>query len=288
MNLQLITVPYGLAERKGGVGAGPDRILSSGLVGDLQAAGHHVRITGVDLPTETKVPEALALFQANRLLAGRVREAVDMNEFPVVLAGNCATAAGTLAGLGDAGVGLLWLDAHGDFNTPETTISGYLDGMALAIATGRCWRQLADSIPDFCPVPEEHVALLGSRDLDPREAEALSNSSITLLTSDQMRVGLRGWLSALQRVVRDVYLHIDVDVLDPAEGRASAHAADGGLSARELLGAFETIVGCFRVRAVAVTAYDPAYDPDGRVSAFAAGSITAILSSITASGGMAP
>jgi len=284
MNLSIITVPYGFAERGRGGGAGPDRILGSGLEARLSADGQRVRVTTIDLPEAGNIPEALASFRANALLAGEVRAALDRGTLPIVLAGNCSTAAGTIAGFGDAGPGVIWLDAHGDFNTPETTTTGYLDGMARAVVAGRCWQSLAGTIPGVHPVPEARMALVGARDLDPREAGALSESPATLLSPEDVRAGLGRGLSALRQRAGDVYLHIDMDVLDTAEGRANAYAAGGGLSTRELIDTLGSIAGLFTVRAVAVTAYDPAYDPEGRVCAAAVDCITAGVSSARPAG----
>ena len=91
---------------------------------------------------------------------------------------------GTLGGLGTGPTGVRWFDAHGDFNTPESTLGGFLDGMALAIATGRCWIGLAATVPGFTPVAEENVVLVGARDLDPAEGELLRASRVQHLPSD--------------------------------------------------------------------------------------------------------
>jgi len=73
---------------------------------------------------------------------------------------------------------VLWFDAHGDFNTPESTLGGFLDGMALAIATGRCWTGLAATVPGFTPVAEENVVLVGARDLDRANCTSTSTSTV--------------------------------------------------------------------------------------------------------------
>jgi arginase len=91
-----------------------------------------------------------------------VGEARRADRFPLVLGGNCGVALGVVAGLGgDARV--VWADAHGDFNTPETTLGGFLDGMGLATLTGGCWTAITATIPGFAAVPDDHVWLLGAR-----------------------------------------------------------------------------------------------------------------------------
>src|SRR6478735_11713834 len=112
-----------------------------------------------------------------RAFAKHVHAARTARRFPVVLSGNCLAAVGVIAGLGE-GTGVIWIDAHGDFNTPQTTTRGFLDGMTLATATGKCWVELANGIEGFMPVPEDAVVLIGARDLDPGEKAALARSSI--------------------------------------------------------------------------------------------------------------
>jgi arginase len=98
-----------------------------------------------------------------------------------VLAGNCISCIGTLAGLGDPPPAIIRLDAHGDFNTPESTLSGFLDGMVLATAVGRCWGKLAATIPGFHPTPEAQVVLLSARDFDVDERALLDHSAVSLI-----------------------------------------------------------------------------------------------------------
>lgn len=263
--VDVLAVPYDSGLRGVRMGAGPEQLLRAGLAEELRAMGHQVRVEHIEPATDSPPAEIRTAFDLNRVLAARVRSIVAEGGLPVVLAGNCNTAVGTLAGLSDQEPAVLWFDSHGDFNTPETTTGGFLDGMALAIATGRCWSQLAATVPGFRPVPERNVALLGTRDLDPLEQELLANSEINVLPPAQVRADLAQVLDAWRTHVRDVYVHIDLDVLDPTEGRANAFAAPNGLSVGEVKAALQQISRVFRVRAVALTAYDPAFDTDGRI-----------------------
>jgi arginase len=176
-------------------------------------------------------------------------------------------------------VGVLWFDSHGDFNTPETTIGGFLDGMALAIATGQCWRELAAQLPSFEPVPPANALLLGVRDLDPLEATLLAQRGVGVLSPAEVRAGVERRLEGLRERVRDVYLHVDVDVLDPeTHGRANALAAPGGLLVEEVQAVCELAARTFRIRGAALTAYDPSFDDDDRVCSAA----LALLDSVAA------
>ncbi|MFN2564392.1 MAG: arginase family protein [Gemmatimonadaceae bacterium] len=267
MDVHLLCVPYDTARRAERMGAGPGRLLRSGAEERLRARGHRIRVQEVAPPEGAFPAEIATAFALQRAVAAGVRRAAVDGWLPIVLAGNCnAAAVGTLSGLGARHVGVLWFDSHGDFNTPETTTGGFLDGMALAMATGRCWRQLVGQHPGFEPVDEANVVLLGARDLDPLEASALEASSVTVLPPDDVRVTLTAALDRLSQRVRDVYVHIDLDVLDPAaHGRANAFAAPNGLTVDEVVSALRLMGQRFRVRGAALTAYDPSFDDGGRV-----------------------
>jgi arginase len=230
------------------------------------------------LADESFAPEVGASFELARLVSREVRDVVSRGALPMVLAGNCNTALGTVSGartaLGDGdpsagSLGVIWFDAHGDFNTPESTVGGFFDGMALAVLTGRCWRSLTGTIPGFGALPERCALLVGARDLDAGERALLRESEIALVSPDAIAESLEANLDRLRAQVRDVYLHLDLDVLDPAEGRANGFAADGGLTLTELLATLDCIAERFRIRAVALTAYDPVADADGRAGAAA-------------------
>src|SRR6187551_1889687 len=160
------------------MGAGPERLIEAGLDTRLAAAGHQVHVQTIEAPADAWRAEIRTTFDLAGAVSRAVSEAIAAGRFPLVLSGNCGPAAlGSVAGLGNASA-VFWFDAHGDFNTPDTTVGGFLDGMAMATLTGRCWPALAAAIPGFAPVPESSVILLGARDLDPLEAAALDASAV--------------------------------------------------------------------------------------------------------------
>jgi arginase len=264
VRIDLLSVPYDSGMRGARMGAGPDALLASGVVNRLKASGHDVSHTAIELPESGFFPEVQAAFALDRSLAKTVSASVARGAFPMVLSGNCVSSVGTVGGIGDPELGAIWFDAHGDFNTPETTTSGFLDGMSVGILTGRCWHSLAGTVPGFAPLADDRVMLVGARDLDPAEETSLSGSRVARVTAERARDGLRNDLEELRKRARDIYLHIDLDVLDPSEGNANSYATANGLTVAELQGVIQSIAGIFRVRAAALTAYDPAHDEDGR------------------------
>ncbi len=265
MRVCILAVPYDSGHRDERMGAGPLALLPE-LEARLAQAGHQVRHEIVELPPDVFPIEVPAAFELNRELSRRVRRAADDGEAPLVLSGNCNGAVGALAGIGTARLGLAWFDAHGDINTPETTDSGYLDGMGLAIVIGRCWRRLAASVPGYQPLDEDRVLLLGVRDLDPEEAKLVASSKVRALSPDQVRENLSALLADLAPRVDGIYVHLDLDVLDPSEGIANQLPVADGLSVDEIERAVVGIKRQIPIRGVGLGSYDPRCDRDGRVA----------------------
>ncbi|MDQ3670025.1 MAG: arginase family protein [Actinomycetota bacterium] len=258
----LLQVPYHLGHEGVGMGGGPDAIVEAGLARALESAGHEVDLVRV-APSEEATNEIAASFDVLRAVAISTREAVERGAFPLVLAANCMTSVGIVAGIG-RDVGVVWLDAHPDFNTAEGTTSGFADGMGLSILTGTGWNAMRETVPGYRVVPEERVVLVGIRDIAASEAQRLEGSRLAAVPPGEIDA-LVTRLDALQKRCSDVYLHLDLDVLDPGEGRANEYAVEGGLSANEVAAALAGVAERFSVRGAAMTAYNPAVDPDDRI-----------------------
>jgi len=270
VRVELLSVPYDSGVRGARMGAGPEALLNSGLADRIAAQGHEISQTSIELPSDVFLPEVKAAFELDRRLSKAVSAAIARDAFPVVLSGNCISSLATVSGLGVKEPGVIWFDAHGDFNTPETTKSGFLDGMALAILTGRCWQLLAKSISGFAPVRDDRVMLIGARHFDEDESALLSSTKVVRVSSEEVHKDFRETLASFGQRVHDVYLHVDLDVLDTSEGNANSFAVAGGLSLSELLDAIHAIGDVTHIRAVALTAYDPACDGNGKMGEAAA------------------
>jgi arginase len=262
LRVALVVVPYHLGHEGIGMGAGPDALVEAGLADALESDGHEVELVRVGRDGRS-TNEVAASFEVLRAVAERVGEAAATGAFPLALAGNCMTSIGVVAGL-DRDVGVVWLDAHADFNTPETTTSGFADGMGLSILTGTGWGAMRATVPGYRPVAEANVVLVGIRDVDPAEKERLERSPVAVI--EPRDVGAAGTaVDRLRARVSDVYFHLDLDALDPSEGRANAFAVDGGLSADDVELVVRRIAERLRIRAASVTAYDPAADARARI-----------------------
>ncbi|MEO6526152.1 MAG: arginase family protein [Gemmatimonadaceae bacterium] len=284
VDVQLCVVPYDSALLDTRMGAGPRHLVAGGLPERLTTRGHDVRISEIEPPDGELRAEIGIAFALNRRLSSTVAAATARGALPITLAGNCNTAVGTIAGAGAIGAGILWFDAHGDFNTPETTIGGYLDGMALAMVTGRCWAQMTARVPGFSAIPEENVILVGGGDLDPFEAEQLAESTVVHLAAADAVSRIVRCIETLSRRVARLYVHVDLDVLDASEGLVNAYSGGPGLPLADLLQCIDVAASRIPLTAAALTAYDPRFDRTGSVCTAA----IAVAESMTALATHAP
>ncbi len=271
--MSLIQVPYDSGWRERRMGRGPSRLLELGAVEAVERAGVGVDLAEARFEGDFSMENGttFALLQA---IAARAREATSAGRFPLVLSGNCDSTVGAVAGLGRERVGLVWFDGHADFNTPETTESGFLDGMGLAMAVGHCWGGMCGAIPGFAPLAEEQVALVGGRDLDRAEGERLRGSKLAHVTEAMLREqgtaralegALASWSGGGTGAVEAVYLHIDMDVHDAELAPANPlQPPEGGLSPREVRECVQVITEAHPLAGVSLTAYDPGCDPEGK------------------------
>ena len=274
MRIRILQVPYDSGQRALRMGRGPLHLVERGLADRLRDHGNDVDVelieTGETFPSEIKVT-----FDLQHRLADRVRAAVAAGRTPIVLSGNCNMSVGAMAGLDPRKTGLIWFDAHGEFNTPDTTVGGFLDGMGLAIGTGRCWREMAARVPGFHPIPDSNVVMVGGRDYDEQELRELQRTAITLVSPEFVTKwgtlgALMPTLSALHGRITDVYVHLDLDVLDPSEATANMWPAADGLTIAQVDQTLQLIrQQRFTVRGIGLGSFDPGADRDERALAAA-------------------
>jgi len=269
VKIQVLLLPYDSGRRCWRMGNGPEHLLRHGAASTLRALGHEVTAEYVEHDGD-HASDVDASFALYRRLARRVREAASAGQLPIVLSGNCGATLGAMSGIGPE-TGLLWLDAHGDFNTPETSPSGFLDGMALATLTGRCWQSVAATIPGWSPLPEGLVVHGAGRDFDDAELAHMRVSEMQVVTADAIRSegvssAFAPALDQLATRTRRLHLHVDLDSLDAMRvGKANHFATEGGLSHEELGEIVRAARSRFTLTSASVSAYDPEHDESGGV-----------------------
>jgi arginase len=267
MRVDLVTVPYRYDERGEGLGAGPDALLAAGLPERLGAAG--VELTG---PHESRLDSALQEEGRTALNIGRlgadtarlVAMARRNGDGALVLAGDDTAAIGVVSGLKQAAgagvaIGVVWVDAHGDFNTPETSFSGILAGMPVAIMAGLAGPLWRDAAGLATPVATEHIILAGTRELDEKEEALIRSTDVRVVPASELCDG-DDFAQAIDRLVRccaQLYLHVDLDVLDPRFVPSASTPSANGLSVEELVTTMAKVLQTGKVAAVAISSLNP-------------------------------
>jgi arginase len=190
-------------------------------------------------------------------LARKVEKSIRERKLPVSIAGDCCTAIGVTAGLQRAGVDpfLIWFDAHGDFNTWETTPSGFLGGMPLAMLAGLGEQTMPRAV-GLRPLSQDRIILTDGRDLDPGEMELVASSEIHHLVDPK---------NLYEYAFPDLpmYIHLDVDIINPLDAPAMSYAASGGPRASELEDTFRYLAQNLRIVAISLSSWNPELDEDG-------------------------
>jgi arginase len=192
----------------------------------------------------------------HKSLADFVSRAILNQERPVSIAGDCLTAIPVLAGLQRAGLDpiLIWFDAHGDFNTWETTPSGFLGGMPLSMIVGKGEQKLPQAV-SLKSLPEKNVILTDARDLDPGERELINKSKLTHLPQVEALIDF-------QLPDAPIYIHFDTDVVTAEESPAQNYLAQGGPTIETLRAVFNRLAQSQKVVAVSLSSWNPDMDID--------------------------
>ena len=250
MNVKIIGVPMDLGASRRGTDMGPSALRVARLGPRLERLGHNVEDLGnIYSPTvETKTSANTSLLFADEIirvcetLARRVEKVVSAGDFPLVVGGDHSIAMGTVAGVarsvGSGRVGVIWVDAHGDFNTTDTSPSGNIHGMPFAALCGIGNPKLTEIGGVNPKVRPENAVIVGARDIDPEEAQLMKKAGITVFTMREIdERGVRRVMEdALDIACRNVgHLHIsfDADVMDPDEAPGVGTPVPGGLTYRE-------------------------------------------------------
>ena len=272
--IAIIGAALDLGQGRRGVDMGPSAMRYAGLEERLASLGYLVRDRG---NVETAVPEATALRdervrflpeirEACERIAARVAEAVQGGALPLVLGGDHSIALGTLGGLASVhgSGGVLWIDAHADVNTPETSPTGNVHGMPLAAALGLAGDAFESTAWPLPAVDPRKVALVGVRELDHGEGRLLREAGVRVFTMSEIdRIGVeRAVRESLDRIggARFVHVSLDMDVLDPEIAPGVGTPVRGGLTYREAHLALELVAESGIAASLEVVEVNPILD----------------------------
>lgn len=281
--IAVLGVPMDLGQSRRGTDMGPSAMRYAHLAEILERIGHTVDDVG-----DVRVPVVESLHGGDRRERGgmvyvaAIREAcretaaviaqMGPDVFPIVLGGDHSVALGSIAGVASFGpTGVVWVDAHADFNTPETSPSGNVHGMPLAALCGLGDRRLASLLGNEHPfLQPQHVVLVGVRSVDPGERETLKAAGVTVYTmKDVDRLGIariaEEVISRLAHLPR-VHVSLDADVLDPEEAPGVGTPVPGGLSYREAHLLMELLADWGKVTSLDLVEVNPILDRRNRTA----------------------
>jgi arginase len=279
VDIDIIGVPVDLGSNRRGVDMGPSAIRYTGLIQAIRQMGRCCRDLGnIAVP----VPESKYLEQVksnsprfvneitkiNETLYKMVGDSLSRGNMPIVIGGDHSIAAGSLLGAQSClkNIGVIWMDAHGDFNTEHTTMSGNLHGMSLAAATGIGMREMTSfKAQDVDFIDPGKVVIIGARDLDPEEAELLKKSRVTVFTMEDIDMyGLRSIMQKAIEIAEDgtegFHLSFDLDVVTPSDAPGVGTPVKGGITYREAHLAVEMLSKRPKLRSVELVELNPILD----------------------------
>ncbi|WP_195576223.1 arginase [Paenibacillus sp. 1001270B_150601_E10] len=260
MNTSLITllrVPFGLGGARPGAELGPEALMQAGLVRQLSQLHLPVIDEGsIPIPkgapltrsAHPKLKHLEPIVQVTTALRDKVAAIVEQPTFPLILGGDHSIAIGSLAGLSMhyRRLGVIWFDAHGDLNTPDTSPSGNIHGMSLAVSLNRGHSLLTDIRKDCYPLDPSKVVIIGARQLDQGEREYIKQTGIHCFTMHEIdRYGMPAVMKKALRIVSEgtdgVHLSFDIDSIDPYEAPGTGTTVRGGVTYREAHFALEAM-----------------------------------------------
>lgn len=288
-SVSIIGVPMDLGQARRGVDMGPSALRYAGLDNRLSWLGYEVIDNGNIpipirdmLPAEGGIKFLPAVVQACEAMYQAGQEAIAAERLPLFLGGDHSIAVGTVGGVTHASpAGLMWIDAHGDFNTPQSSPSGNLHGMPLAALLGLGAPELVNLGRPGPKLTAADVVLIGVRDLDPGEKKSLRESRIKVYTMRE--IDERGMAAianeALARLshLSRIHVSLDMDSLDPNEAPGVGTPVPGGLTYREAHLLMEIIADCACVGSVDVVEINPILDERNRTAKMALALIASLL-----------
>lgn len=291
-SVTILGIPLDLGQGRRGVDMGPSAIRYANLKESIERLGIAVTDLGdVPVPTpeshhvqDEKLKYLPEIIRVSENVAGKVADVLSEGRFPIILGGDHSISIGSLAGVAKAvpDIGLIWFDAHGDMNTEETTPSGNIHGMPLAVALGLGHPDLL-AVAGFTPkVKPEHVVLVGARSVDDDEKRLIRETGITVY--DMHEIDKRGMSAVMEEAIaiaskgtKGIHLSLDLDAFDPREAPGVGTPVLGGVSYREGHLAMEMLAESGKLTSVDVVEVNPILDSGNRTAQVAVDMICSLL-----------
>jgi arginase len=294
--ISILGAPLDLGAGRRGVDMGPSALRLAGLNAKLERLGYQVEDLGnVAVAQQESTPtgpeNAKYLAQISKTcekLAGMVEGVVSAENFPLVLGGDHSVAVGTVSGVSHSyrergeKIGLIWVDAHADMNTPESSPSGNVHGMPLACCLGRGPKELTGILGYSPKVDGRNVVLIGIRDVDENERHGVRESGVTAFTMrdiDELGLGhvMERAIAIANHGTAGFHLSFDLDAVDPREAPGVGTPVRGGMTYREAHLAMETICDCKGLVSMEVVEVNPVLDEANRTALLAVELITSAM-----------
>lgn len=281
MKVHILEVPLDYGGKRHGSDMGPSAIRLAGLRAKLESLGHSVNYNQdvvktipqeyVEAGNNPKAKYLKPIVDACTEMAGRVEEILNNDEFPLMLGGDHSIVMGSLAGIHawckkqNLKLGVLYVDAHGDFNTIETTLSGNIHGQCLAASAGYGLKELVNIYESERKLNPENICFVGCRDLDPGEKKLMHEAGVTVFTvSDIDRMGFAEVVKKVKLFFKTrvdvVHISFDMDALDPSIAPGTGVPVPGGMVYREALILMEEMAALNMVKSMEIVEVNPILD----------------------------
>ena len=294
--INIIGFPMDLGADRRGVDMGPSALRIAGLKEKLEKLGYRVLDSGdlfIQIMEKQKISNPKMkylneILRTSKLLAGKVEKVLEKGQFPLCIGGDHSMAIGSIAGISSycrkkrLKLGIIWIDAHADMNTDETTPSGNIHGMPLSVSMGKGYDKLVQLGGFYPKVDSQNVALIGIRSIDPYEKLIIKDLKPMVYTmSDIDRFGIHKIISKVLKQLKEKVDHIhvsfDLDSVDPSVAPGVGTPIPGGLSYRETHLLMEAIAESRCISSLEVTEVNPILDNHNKSAEFAAEAIASIM-----------